>query len=60
MNENINKVQSKIKHFMGLFNAILGNASEVNIENISREFEPILIDGEIIKPINSSVTCLFY
>jgi hypothetical protein len=33
---------------MGLFNAIL-NASEVNIENISREFEPILIDGEIIE-----------
>ena len=30
---------------MGLFNAILGNASEVNIEDISREFEPILIDG---------------
>jgi hypothetical protein len=26
-----------------------GNASEVNIENISREFEPILIDGEIIE-----------
>jgi hypothetical protein len=45
---------------MGLFNAILGNASEVNIENISREFEPILIEGEIIeKHINSSVICLF-
>jgi len=34
---------------MGLFNAILGNASEVNIENISREFEPILIPGESIE-----------
>ncbi|MDI6050062.1 MAG: PH domain-containing protein [Flavobacterium sp.] len=34
---------------MGLFNAILGNASEVNIENVSKEFEPILIDGEIIE-----------
>lgn len=34
---------------MGLFNAILGNASEVTIENVSKEFEPILIDGEIIE-----------
>jgi hypothetical protein len=61
MNEKYKtKYNQKIKHFMGLFNAI-GNASEVNIENISREFEPILIDGEIIeKAINSSVTCLFY
>ena len=34
---------------MGLFNAILGNASEVTIENVSREFEPILVEGEIIE-----------
>jgi len=34
---------------MGLFNAILGNASEVNIENVTNEFEPILIEGEIIE-----------
>lgn len=34
---------------MGLFNAILGNASEVSIEAVSKEFEPILIDGEIIE-----------
>lgn len=34
---------------MGLFNAILGNASEVDIQNISKEFEPILIDGEHIE-----------
>jgi hypothetical protein len=34
---------------MGLFNAILGNASEVNIENLSKEFEPLLIDGEKIE-----------
>lgn len=34
---------------MGLFNAILGNASEVNIENINKEFEPILIPGESIE-----------
>ena len=34
---------------MGLFNAILGNASEVNTENLSKEFEPLLIDGERIE-----------
>lgn len=34
---------------MGLFNAILGNASEVTIESTSKEFEPILIEGEVIE-----------
>lgn len=34
---------------MGIFNAILGNASEVSIDAISKEFEPILIQGEIIE-----------
>jgi len=34
---------------MGLFNAILGNASEVNLENLSNEFEPLLIEGERIE-----------
>lgn len=34
---------------MGLFNAILGNASEVDIQNIAKEFEPLLIDGETIE-----------
>ncbi len=34
---------------MGIFNAILGNASEVNVENISREFESILIENEVIE-----------
>ena len=34
---------------MGLFNAILGNASEVTIENISKEFQPMLIEGETIE-----------
>lgn len=34
---------------MGIFNAILGNASEVNIENVSKEFMPILIPGETIE-----------
>ena len=34
---------------MGIFNAILGNASEVTIEAVSKEFEPILIEGENIE-----------
>ena len=34
---------------MGLFNAILGNASEVTVENVAREFEPLLIEGEAIE-----------
>lgn len=34
---------------MGLFNTILGNASEVNIAQINKEFEPMLIDGEHIE-----------
>ena len=44
---------------MGLFNAILGNASEVNIENISIEFEPILIDGEIIEKAYKLIRDMF-
>ncbi|WP_189337156.1 PH domain-containing protein [Flavobacterium laiguense] len=34
---------------MGIFNAIMGNASEVNTENLSKEFEPLLIEGEKIE-----------
>ncbi|AWH85988.1 helicase [Flavobacterium album] len=34
---------------MGLFNAILGNASEVSIEKIRAEFQPMLISGESIE-----------
>ncbi|MEO0060197.1 MAG: hypothetical protein RLZZ312_1844 [Bacteroidota bacterium] len=34
---------------MGIFNAILGNASEVNIESVRKEFEPILIENENIE-----------
>ena len=33
---------------MGLFNAILGNASEVNIKDVTAEFEPILI-GPVVR-----------
>jgi hypothetical protein len=34
---------------MSLFNAILGNASEVTVEKLAKEFEPILIDNEYIE-----------
>lgn len=34
---------------MGLFNAILGQASEVSIEKIREEFQPLLIPGETIE-----------
>lgn len=44
---------------MGLFNAILGNASEVNIQNISTEFEPILIDGELIEKAYKVIKDMF-
>ncbi|MBC5862586.1 PH domain-containing protein [Flavobacterium sp. F-328] len=44
---------------MGLFNAILGNASEVDIEKISAEFEPILIDGEHIEKAYKLIKDLF-
>jgi hypothetical protein len=44
---------------MGLFNAILGNASEVNIEDISKEFEPILIEGEIIEKAYKLIRDMF-
>jgi len=44
---------------MGIFNAILGNASEVNIENISKEFEPILIDGENIEKAYKLIRDMF-
>jgi hypothetical protein len=44
---------------MGLFNAILGNASEVTIEKISKEFEPILIDGEFIEKAYKIIRDMF-
>lgn len=34
---------------MGIFNAILGNASEVTLESLAKEFQPLLIEGEIIE-----------
>jgi len=44
---------------MGLFNAILGNASEVNTDNVSKEFEPILIDGEVIEKAYKLIRDMF-
>lgn len=34
---------------MGLFSALMGHASEVSIDKISQEFQPILINGERIE-----------
>lgn len=34
---------------MGIFNAILGQASEVSIEKIQKEFESVLVPGESIQ-----------
>jgi len=34
---------------MGLFNKILGNASEVSVEKLSDKYGKILIDGEVIE-----------
>ena len=34
---------------MGLFNAIMGNASEVDVNKITAEFQPMLVEGEIIE-----------
>lgn len=44
---------------MGIFNAILGNASEVTIENVSKEFEPILIEGEMIEKAYKLIRDMF-
>ncbi len=44
---------------MGLLNAILGNASEISIENVSKEFEPILIDGENIEKAYKLIRDMF-
>ena len=44
---------------MGLFNALLGNASEVNIQDVTKEFEPILIDGELIEKAYKLIKDMF-
>jgi Bacterial PH domain len=49
----------KIIESMGLFNAILGNASEVSLEQVEKEFEPILIEGEKIEKAYKMVKDMF-
>jgi Bacterial PH domain len=44
---------------MGIFNAILGNASEINIDNVAKEFEPILIEGENIEKAYKLIRDMF-
>ncbi|WP_188051592.1 PH domain-containing protein [Flavobacterium sp. GP15] len=44
---------------MGLFNAIMGNASEVTIDNVAKEFEPLLIDGETIEKAYKLIRDMF-
>jgi hypothetical protein len=44
---------------MGIFNAILGNASEVSLEDVAKEFEPILIDGENIEKAYKLIKDMF-
>jgi hypothetical protein len=44
---------------MGLFNAILGNASEINIQNITKEFEPIMVPGENIEKAYKLIKDMF-
>ena len=34
---------------MGLFNSILGNASQVNIDEIKAQFENVLVENENIE-----------
>jgi hypothetical protein len=44
---------------MGLFNAIMGQASEVSIEKISQEFQPILVPGEQIEKAYKLIRDMF-
>ena len=44
---------------MGIFNAILGNASEVTVENVSKEFETLLIEGERIEKAYKLIRDMF-
>jgi hypothetical protein len=37
---------------MGLFSALLGNASEVDASKLEKEFADLLIDGETIQRIS--------
>ena len=44
---------------MGIFNAILGQASEVSIEKVSQEFQPMLVPGEQIEKAYKLIRDMF-
>lgn len=44
---------------MGLFNAIMGQASEVSVEKLSQEFLPILVTGEKIEKAYKVIRDMF-
>ena len=44
---------------MGLFNAMLGNASDVDTNEIAEEYEPILAEGETIEAAFKMVRDLY-
>lgn len=44
---------------MGLFNAIMGQASEVSVEKVQQEFAPMLIEGEIIEKAYKVIRDMF-
>ena len=44
---------------MGLFNAMLGNASDVDAEEIAEEYAPILADGETVEAAFKMVRDLY-
>lgn len=34
---------------MGLLNGLLGHAGETSVENLQKEFQPLLVDGEVLE-----------
>lgn len=44
---------------MGIFNAILGQASEVSIDKIRQEYQPILVTGENIEKAYKVIRDMF-
>ena len=44
---------------MGIFNSLMGNASEVNIENLTKEYENILAPSERVEKAYKLIRDLF-
>lgn len=44
---------------MGIFNSLIGNASEVNIENLTKEYENILAPSERVEKAYKLIRDLF-